>query len=1117
MKPATEIRILHVDDDKDFLELAKTILSEEGPFNVEIAASTKEALNKLQGNCFDIIISDFDMPQQNGLEFFKLIREKGFTTPFILFTGKGREEIAVQALNLGIDRYINKHDNPQTVYTELSVSINQLFDKTQAKKRLWESEERFKQMVTNSKDLIMLTGVDGAILYLSPSCRDILGYEPEELVGKVPWIIHSDDLERVHKIFQSALTTQVSGNVEYRVVTKQGETKWVNHSYSQIVENGKIKQIVSTVKDVTENKNAQAKLLESEQRLRLVVENSPIMMANLNLELQYTWVHNPLLRPQLSEQILGKHFGEQTNIDNVEKIKRELEEIIKKGGALRTETSVHDNHGTLFLDCYFEAAKNSQGEVTGIRYTAYDITQRKEIEKQLKSSEERWNFALEGAEHGVWDINPEANTVFLSKRWKKILGYEENEIKNEVSEWQNHLHPNDKQKAIQNIEEFIAGKKPCYSAEYRLLAKDGSYKWVSSQGKIITLNPEGKPLRIIGTIFDITRQRNAENALRESEAKFSAAFNSSGAALVISRFEDGLILEVNDCFLSIFGYNREEVIGNTSQELNLFADFNERKNLVNLTLNNQAVINQEVRGFRKDQTEVTALFSTKIFVVKGQRHLLTTLIDISELKKAEKALFLRTRQLENFFAMAPDSVIILDLTGKIVECNELSWKTFGLTREEVIGTYGADFVVEKDRKRLEQELLGAMNDKQVHTSIFTGKHRNGDERSLEGSVQAIFDQQGKPTAFITIIRDITARVLTEKKLQESEERYRFVAEHAQDLITVTNKNGLFHYVSPSIRHLTGFEPGDLVGKKGAFELVHVEDQQLVRDTSKRLLESKEVAPIEIRFKTKDDSYIWIETNISTVKDVNGKNKFIGISRDVTQRRIDREERAKALEWAELLLKKLSVVGGFVRHDVRNKLAVITGTVYLCKKYAKANCNQFMLEHIEQIEQTVKSIEHILEFSQTYEAAGSQGLSWYPINNAVKEAKNLSPNIDNIAFSAENVDFEVLADSAIVEIFHNLLDNSMKYGKNLSQIKIFSQITQNGNMELIYEDNGGGIDPQIKPHLFQKGAGKGTGLGLYLIQRICEIYDWQISEKGKQGEGVIFVLELPSLKIRKTTS
>lgn len=986
-----QIKILHVDDDRDFLDLAKTILSEEGPFTVESASSASEALDKLQNACFDVIISDYEMPRLNGLEFFKLLRQKGVTTPFIIFTGKGREEIAVQALNLGVDRYINKYDNPNMVYTELAVTIKQLYEKAQAQKQLWESEERFKQMVTNSRDLIMLTGTDGALLYLSPSCREILGYNPEELIGKIQTIIHPDDLERVQKIFQSAITTKANGNIEYRVITKQGEIKWVNHSYSQIIENGKIKQTVSMIKDVTEAKNAQTKIAENE---------------------------------------------------------------------------------------------------------------------------ERWNFALESSGHGVWDYDPRNNSIFFSKKMKEIIGYKENEMGDSISEWLNRLHPDDKAKTIQEIENCITGKTSTFTVEYRFMSKDGTYKTILSQGKAVNATPDGKAFRVIGTVSDITEKQRAKKALEESEEKFSAAFYSSGAAMIISKLEDGLILEVNNSFLDMFGYKREEVVGKTSAELNVFADYNERKRIVKLILNNQPVMNLEVKGFRKNKTEITALFSTQTFLLKGEPHLLTTLIDISNLKKVEQTLFLRTKELENFLAMAPDAVMVMDTSGKILESNEMSQNIFGYSHSEILGMCVKDFVDEKDIERIEQKLCNALIDKQVHSCIFTGKNRSGAELCLEGSVKAVYDLQGNPTALIAIIRDITERQLSENKLLESEERYRFMAEHAQDLITINDKEGSLHYVSPSIRHLTGFETEEILNKKNVFEFIHPEDHQLIKETCQRLLEKKETQPIEVRFATKMGSYIWIEANISTVKQGNGTYKFISISRDVTQRRIDFEERLKALDWAGLLVEKLSVVGGFVRHDVRNKLAVIMGTVYLCKKYANTTGNQFMLDHIKQIEQSAKNIERVLEFAETYEIVGSQGLQWQNLNKTLEEAKMLSPGVRNVNLTVKNLDFEILADSALAEILHNLFDNSLKYGKNLTEIQVFMRKNSKENYELVYQDNGGGIDPKIKPHLFQKGAGKGTGLGLYLIQRVCEVYGWQIQENGKQGQGVQFIIEVPKEKTRK---
>jgi signal transduction histidine kinase len=109
---------------------------------------------------------------------------------------------------------------------------------------------------------------------------------------------------------------------------------------------------------------------------------------------------------------------------------------------------------------------------------------------------------------------------------------------------------------------------------------------------------------------------------------------------------------------------------------------------------------------------------------------------------------------------------------------------------------------------------------------------------------------------------------------------------------------------------------------------------------------------------------------------------------------------------------------------------------------------------------------------------------------------------------------VLADSALIEIFHNLIDNSIKYGgKNPTHIAVHTKVTENENLQIIYEDNGEGIDSDIKKELFKKGSGKGTGLGLYLIWRICEVYGWTIREDGEQGKGVRFIIEIPKPNFR----
>ena len=119
----TPIHVLHVDDEALFLKSAKQILELQGAFQVDIASSAEEAMKKMKKKAFDVVVSDYAMPGTDGLQFLEEIREKGNKIPFIMFTGRGREEVAVKALDLGADQYIKKIGNPETVYGKLAQSI----------------------------------------------------------------------------------------------------------------------------------------------------------------------------------------------------------------------------------------------------------------------------------------------------------------------------------------------------------------------------------------------------------------------------------------------------------------------------------------------------------------------------------------------------------------------------------------------------------------------------------------------------------------------------------------------------------------------------------------------------------------------------------------------------------------------------------------------------------------------------------------------------------------------------------------------------------------------------------------------------------------------------------
>jgi PAS domain S-box-containing protein len=145
-----------------------------------------------------------------------------------------------------------------------------------------------------------------------------------------------------------------------------------------------------------------------------------------------------------------------------------------------------------------------------------DITQQKQAELDLLASEFRWKFAIEGSGDGLWDWNLQTNTVYLSNRWKEMLGFAEHEVNNHFDEWAKRVHPEDMAAAIHDIQEHQQGHTPAYKNAHRMLCKDGQWKWILARGMVVARDENGQALRMIGTHTDISEQRALQEALQDS-------------------------------------------------------------------------------------------------------------------------------------------------------------------------------------------------------------------------------------------------------------------------------------------------------------------------------------------------------------------------------------------------------------------------------------------------------------------------------------------------------------------------------------------------------------------------------------------------------------------------
>jgi signal transduction histidine kinase len=206
-------------------------------------------------------------------------------------------------------------------------------------------------------------------------------------------------------------------------------------------------------------------------------------------------------------------------------------------------------------------------------------------------------------------------------------------------------------------------------------------------------------------------------------------------------------------------------------------------------------------------------------------------------------------------------------------------------------------------------------------------------------------------------------------------------------------------------------------------------------------------------------------------------------------------------------EKLRVVGGLTRHDIRNKLSVVTGNAYLMKKKLKDHPE--VMDEIGELESACAAIVQLLEFARDYERLGAEELTYIDLKDPIEKAVSLFTNTDQSKIVNECHGLVVLADSLLSKLIYNFIDNSLKHGSHVTRIRINWEESQD-ELRLVYEDNGVGITQEAKQRLFSEGytTGRGSGYGLYLVKKITEVYGWTVQETGEPGKGSKFVLTIP---------
>ncbi len=502
------LRVLHLEDDPNDAELVQSKLEAEGiACEVTRVETRAEYLAALEQSEFDLILTDYALSAYDGLSALRAAREKWPDIPFIIVSGTLGEELAIETLREGVTDYVLKHR-----LTRLAPAVRRAIYEAEkhselkrAAEALRQSEKRFRALIENSSDGIVLSSADGNSLYISPSASRILGYAREELAGTGIRLdlVHPDDVERTLAVMAELL--QNPGKVvtaQYRFRHKDGSWRWLEIVSTNQLGEPSVQAIVVNFRDVTQRKLAEEQI----RKLFRAIEQSSnvVMITDTRGNIEYVNPKFTQVTGYTPEEIIATNSRDLGEMDPAQA--KLLASALEAGGEWRGEFLNAKKNG----ERYWEAAsisviRDEHGAVTHYLKVAEDVTERKRVEEALRLSSE----ILQRVNALILVADSEGQIIYASPSCKIILGYAPDELLGDQWWTLSRSDPVEREREQTYVARAAKGEAPVSEIPYERLVRrrDGEARWIVWQ------DAKGPSNLLIGVGHDVTERKRAEEAL----------------------------------------------------------------------------------------------------------------------------------------------------------------------------------------------------------------------------------------------------------------------------------------------------------------------------------------------------------------------------------------------------------------------------------------------------------------------------------------------------------------------------------------------------------------------------------------------------------------------------
>ena len=1012
--------------------------------------------------------------------------------------------------------------------------------------KLRASEERYRHLIDTANEGIWTTNAEGRIDYVNQQMTQMLGYSVQEMLDRSVFDFMDEEARIEAKRNLERRQQGIKEQFDFRFRRKDGSALWTIVSTNPILsETGECLGTIAMMTDVSERLSTEEALRKSEQQFRAAIDNFPDTFAiyDANRRIQFVNAQGIKLTGKSLEEFIG-HTDEE--IWPCEVTDRYLPLLLRTVETRTVQTEecqiTLPNLGKFTMMVKYVPLLDERGEISSILGITYDITERKQALEALRHSEERFRRLFDSNMIGIafWNVDgfiTEANDAYV-----RLAGYTREEFtKLGKINWRNLTPPEYKYLDDRAIEETMAtGVSNVYEKEY--VHRDS--KRVPIVLGVALLNDSQH--NGVAFVLDITERKQAEEeraqllareqaARADSEAARSAAEKArEQASKILESITDGFLAFDRKWRFTYLNHQGAATLGRPPEELlgkNLWEEFPELSSTSFGQLYQRAVAEGVPLELEDYYPPFNAWFAARAY--PSDAGLSLYFRNITDRKQAEEALRQSEAKFRRLFESNIVGIIFPDLSGNIFDANDAFLEMVGYTREDLLARkLRWDTMTPPEYAPLDQRSIEELRTSGVCTPFEKEYIRKDGSRVPVLLMGALLE--GSQNNSVSFILDLTERKQAIEALQESEERFRHMADTAPVLIWMSGPDKLCNYFNKGWLDFTGRTMEQELGN-GWVQGVHPGDLQHCLDTYMKAFDARQDFKMEYRLRHFDGEYRWIfDMGVPRFTPDGTFLGYIGSCMDISDRKQAEaeiqqlnesleqrvKERTAQLEAAN---KELESFSYSVSHDLRAPFRHISGFVDLLQKQASANLDDTSRRYLKLIAESAKNAGKLVDDLLAFSRMGRTEIRYTIINlellvREVRRDIEMETNGRVINWQIQELP-QVSGDPSMLRlVLGNLIANAVKYTQKRAEAEIeIGSTSDESEFVFFVRDNGVGFDMRYVHKLFgvfqrlhSVEQFEGTGIGLANVRRIIHRHGGRTWAEGVVDSGATFYFSLPKL-------